>query len=259
MSMINKGISYFPTSANFFEEEVMELLEAKFGVLSSYIVMRLLCKIYKEGYYITWGKEQSLIFVRKIGGGIKEDMMEKIIELLVEKGFFNKDFYEQHSILTSEHIQKVWLEATVRRKIDFSQLPYLLKVKQENGKQKGGVNKKDASISLAETEVNAENGDIFGQTKEKESKPDIEEEETTVASFEIPAYAYNQATHNVRGLLESLESHKVMDVKEKHAILKLTDYGRKGTQIWKLFSNTAWSKIGAPGKYLIAALTNKQK
>ena len=72
MNMINKGIPYFPTPANFFDEEVMELLEAKFGVLASYMVMRLLCKIYKEGYYISWGKEQNLIFVRKVGGGIKE-------------------------------------------------------------------------------------------------------------------------------------------------------------------------------------------
>lgn len=87
MNMINKGIPYFPTPANFFDEEVMELLEAKFGVLASYIVMRLLCKIYKEGYYISWGKEQNLIFVRKVGGGIKEDMMEKIVDLLLEKGF----------------------------------------------------------------------------------------------------------------------------------------------------------------------------
>ena len=66
MNMIIKGIPYFPTPANFFDEEVMELLEAKFGVLASYIVMRLLCKIYKEGYYISWGKEQNLIFVRKV-------------------------------------------------------------------------------------------------------------------------------------------------------------------------------------------------
>ena len=49
--------------------------------------MRLLCKIYKEGYYISWGKEQNLIFVRKVGGGIKEDMMEKIVDLLLEKDF----------------------------------------------------------------------------------------------------------------------------------------------------------------------------
>ena len=95
MSMINKGIPYFPTPANFFDEEIMELLEAKFGILSSYIVMRLLCKIYKEGYYISWGKEQSLIFVRKVGGGIKEEVMEKIIELLLEKEFFNKNIIKR--------------------------------------------------------------------------------------------------------------------------------------------------------------------
>ena len=41
MNMINKGIPYFPTPANFFDEEVMELLEAKFGVLASYMVMIL--------------------------------------------------------------------------------------------------------------------------------------------------------------------------------------------------------------------------
>lgn len=259
MSMINKGIPYFPTPANFFDEEIMELLEAKFGILSSYIVMRLLCKIYKEGYYISWGKEQSLIFVRKVGGGIKEEVMEKIIELLLEKEFFNKDIYEKYGVLTSEQIQKVWLEATVRRKIDFSKLPYLLEVRSGNGKQKGGTNKKDADIFKADAEVNPENEDISGQTKPNQNKLSSEEEETSNASFEIPGYAYNQTTHNVTGLLESLELHKVTDLKEKQAIMKLSDYGRKGTQIWRLFSNTTWGKIGAPGKYIIAALTNKQK
>ena len=227
MSMINKGIPYFPTPANFFDEEIMELLEAKFGILSSYIVMRLLCKIYKEGYYISWGKEQSLIFVRKVGGGIKEEVMEKIIELLLEKEFFNKDIYEKYGVLTSEQIQKVWLEATVRRKIDFSKLPYLLEVRPGNGKQKGGTNKKDADIFKADAEVNPENEDISGQTKPNQNKLSSEEEETSNASFEIPGYAYNQTTHNVTGLLESLELHKVTDLKEKQAIMKLSDYGRK--------------------------------
>ena len=259
MSMINKGIPYFPTPANFFDEEIMELLEAKFGILSSYIVMRLLCKIYKEGYYISWGKEQSLIFIRNVGGGIKEEVMEKIIELLLEKEFFNKDIYEKYGVLTSEQIQKVWLEATVRRKIDFSKLPYLLEVRLGNGKQKGGTNKKDADIFKADAEVYPENEDISGQTKPNQNKLSSEEEETSNASFEIPGYAYNQTTHNVTGLLESLERHKVTDLKEKQAIMKLSDYGRKGTQIWRLFSNTTWGKIGAPGKYIIAALTNKQK
>lgn len=60
MNMINKGIPYFPTPANFFDEEVMELLEAKFGVLASYMVMRLLCKIYKEDITSLGGKNKIL-------------------------------------------------------------------------------------------------------------------------------------------------------------------------------------------------------
>ena len=238
MSMINKGIPYFPISANFFEEEVMELVEAKFGILASYIVLRLLCKIYKEGYYISWGKEQNLIFARKIGEGIKEDMIEKIVELLLEKEFFHKETYDQYGVLTSEQIQKVWMEATVRRKIDYSQLPYLLAPKEKNGRQKGGLNKENVDILQTQVKVSPEN------------KHD--------ASFEIPGYAYNQATHNINGLIESLDRYKVTSPEEKQTILRLSDYGRKGTQVWRLFSSTSWSKIGAPGKYIIAALTNKR-
>ena len=259
MNMINKGIPYFPTPANFFDEEVMELLEAKYGVIASYIVMRLLCKIYKEGYYISWGKEQCLIFIRKVDTEIKEGMMEKIIDLLLEKGFFHKEFYEKYGILTSQQIQKVWFEATIRRKIDFSQLPYLLETKQKKGTQKGESNKENANIFPTQEDVSSENADISRQTKLKETKLNSEEEEISDALFEIPQYAYNQATHNMDGLIESLERHKVTDPKEKQAILRLSDYGRKGTLVWKLLSNTTWSKIGAPGKYLIAALTGKQK
>ena len=63
MSMINKGIPYFPTPANFFDEEIMELLEAKFGVLASYIVMRLLCnsaKSIKKGIIFLGEKNRVL-------------------------------------------------------------------------------------------------------------------------------------------------------------------------------------------------------
>lgn len=257
MSIITKGIPYFPVSANFFEEEVMELLEAKFGILSSHIVMRLLCKIYKEGYYISWGKEQCLIFIRKVGGEIKEDVMEKIIELLLQKGFFDKECYEKHGVLTSEQIQKVWLEATIRRKIDYSLLPYILNDKLVKEKQKGGVNKKDADISPTGANVSPEKEDISGQTKQNQTKQSLEEEDTDETPFVIPEYAYNQNTHNVTGLLECLERYKVTNEKDRQTILKMSDFGRKGTQVWIVLSNTTWSKITVPGKYLIAALNKK--
>ena len=121
------------------------------------------------------------------------------------------------------------------------------------------MNKENANIVPTQEEVSSENADISRQTKLKETKLITEEEEISDASFEIPGYAYNQATHNMNGLIESLERHKVTNLKERQTILRLSDYGRKGTQVWKLLSNTAWSKIGAPGKYIIAALASGRK
>ena len=161
-------------------------------------------------------------------------------------------------MLTSEQIQKVWMEATVRRKIDYSQLPYLLAPKEKNGRQKGGLNKENVDILQTQVKVSPENDDIFRQTKLNQTKLYSEEEDKHDASFEIPGYAYNQATHNINGLIESLDRYKVTSPEEKQTILRLSDYGRKGTQVWRLFSSTSWSKIGAPGKYIIAALTNKR-
>ena len=263
------GIPYFPIYTTFFEEDITELLEAKFGMQGSYMVIRLICKIYKEGYFITWGKEQCVIFLRKSGGEVKEETMNQIIELLLEKDFFDKESFKQYNILTSASIQRVWLDATSRRKRDLSQLPYLLsavrKNKKGNCQQHENKNEEIADNSLTQDELNLENADNSGQSKVEKSKVEknkassSEEERTDSASFQIPGYAYNQTTHNLLGLMECMKQHKVTDPVEQQTILRLSDYGRKGTTIWRLFSNTNWSKIGAPGKFIIAALAKERK
>ena len=41
---------------------------------------------------------------------------------------------------------------------------------------------------------------------------------------------------------------------EIKAILSLSNYGEKGTPVWKLLAKNNWSKIEAPGKYIIKVL-----
>ena len=270
MSMSYKGIPYFPIDANFFEGEVLELLEARFGMQASYIIMRLLCKIYKEGYYISWGDEQCAIFLRKIGGEVKKETINQIVELLLEKGFFNKEYYEQYEVLTSVEIQKIWFEATSRRKLDFTELPYLLvketEIKRGKSKWKTSTSKENVDNLSTQDQTDQENADNSEQSKSNESKtdnnkadeskkPSIEGGGRKNIPFEIPQYAYNKATHNIMGLIDNLKSHKVTDSKEQQAILRLSDYGKKDTPVWKLLLNTNWSKIGSPGRYIIAALS----
>ena len=288
MAIAYDGINYFPMGVNFMEENAMEVIEAKYGIKGPAIVLKLLCKIYKEGYFIRWDEEQCLIFANKAGREVQAEEVQGIIEILFIKGILDRNSYRENGILTSENIQKVWLEATKRRKRELSELPYLIvKPEKENGKpdtpsitqeiqqpelfkeEKTPVNPKNVVHHVA---VDAKNACNSGQSKVKQSKakenkefppsapPEGKEEERKEdsASLPIPGYAFNTMTHNYPGLMDTLKRLSVTDTGEVNSILRLSDYGRKGTTVWRLIANTCWSDIGAKGRYLIAAL-NKAK
>ena len=288
MAIAYDGINYFPVGVNFMEENAMEVIEAKYGIKGSAIVLKLMCKIYKEGYYIRWDEEQCLIFANKAGREVQAEEVQGIIEILFTKGILDRNSYQENGILTSESIQKVWMEATKRRRRELSELPYLMvKPEKENGKadtppalqeiqqpelfkkEKTPVNPKNVVHHVA---VDAKNACNSGQSKVKEKKaeenkefppsapPKGEEEERKgdSAYLPIPGYAFNTMTHNYSGLMDTLKRLSITDTGEVNSILRLSDYGRKGTTVWKLIANTCWSDIGAKGRYLIAAL-NKTK
>ena len=288
MATTYDGINYFPVSVNFMEENAMEVIEVKYGIKGSAIVLKLMCKIYKEGYYIRWDEEQCLIFANKAGREVQAEEVKGIIKILFIKGILDENSYRENGILTSENIQKVWLEATKRRKRELSELPYLIvKPEKENGKpdtpsitqeiqqpelfkeEKTPVNPKNVVHQVA---VDAKNACNSGQSKVKKSRakenkelppsapPEGKEEERKEdsASLPIPGYAFNTMTHNYPGLTDTLQRLGINEVSEVNAILRLSDYGRKETTVWRLIANTCWSDIGAKGRYLIAAL-NKAK
>ena len=288
MAIAYDGINYFPIGVNFMEENAMEVIEAKYGIKGSAIVLKLLCKIYKEGYFIRWDEEQCLIFANKAGREVQAAEVQGIIEILFIKGILDRNSYLENGILTSESIQKVWLEATKRRKRELSELPYLMvRPEKENGKPdnastqqeieqlkplKEGKASADTGNVVHHVAVNAKNACNSGQSKVKENKaeenkefppsapPEGKEEERKEdsASLPIPGYAFNTMTHNYPGLTDTLKRLGINEVSEVNAILRLSDYGRKGTTVWRLIANTCWSDIGAKGRYLIAAL-NKAK
>ena len=294
------GINYFPVGVNFMEENAMEVIEAKYGIKGSAIVLKLLCKIYKEGYFIRWDEEQCLIFANKAGREVQAAEVQGIIEILFIKGIMDKNSYLANGILTSENIQKVWMEATKRRKRELSELPYLMvktEKEKENDKPEKESDKPDNASTQQEIErpkplkegkvagstgdvavspgnvvhdvaVNAKNACNSGQSKVKKSRakenkelppsapPEGKEEERKEdsVSLPIPGYAFNTMTHNYPGLTDTLQRLGINEVSEVNAILRLSDYGRKGTTVWRLIANTCWSDIGLkvlyPGRTL---------
>ena len=285
--MIYNSIPYFPTQVNLFEEVSMELIEAKYGMKAETAVMKLICKIYKEnGYYLHWNDEQCVLFSNKAGKEIAADEMQGIVDILIEKGFFDKGSYEEHCILTSVNIQKVWLDATKRRRRDLTSLPYMLVKPEEDkkGVQDGKSDKDNKDSREADGMQNPENSvqdadslpeiaDNSGQSKTEQNKADENKgfppltppsgKDVDVwrrySFIEFPGYAYNKSTHNLECLLLSLDELHINDPDDIKAILKLSDYGRLGNGVWKIIHNTRWSIVLNNGKYIIGALNKTRK
>lgn len=106
-------------------------------------------------------------------------------------------------------------------------------------------------------ELNLENADIFRQSRVEESKvEESRKKDEDLVLSPPPEYALNTKTHNYGGLLLALEQIKIIDIGEKKAILRMSNYGEIGTAVWKILAQTPWNKIGMPGKYLIKSLRN---
>lgn len=141
-----------------------------------------------------------------------------------------------------------------------------LEAKRDAGRRGGLANQQKirdakASYALATNKENKENV----EKEEKKTVPSISPQGETRKKEEVlltpPEYALNKRTHNYEGLLEELERMKVTSVKEKNAILVLTDFGRIGGKIWKILydinnSPVIKARIVMPGKYILKLLQN---
>lgn len=118
MARTNKiGIYYFPFDVDFFDDDKIKLIESEFGMKGGYVAVRLLCKIYKEGYYYKWGTDECLLFSKSLGvEGVSKGLLDEIISGLIRRCFLDKECFDKFGILTSKGIQERYFEATKRYK-----------------------------------------------------------------------------------------------------------------------------------------------
>jgi hypothetical protein len=99
---------------DFFEDDKIQLIEAEFGTKGVCVAIRLLCKVYKNGYFYQWGGDECLLLSKQIGDGIVPNLVEEIVKGLVRRSFFDKGVFDSFRILTSRGIQRRYIEATGR-------------------------------------------------------------------------------------------------------------------------------------------------
>lgn len=109
------GLRYLSLDVDFFDDDKICLIEEKFGINGVYVLIRLLCVVFKEGYFYRWGDDECRLFVRKLGiAKINKEFVRSLVKEAVRREFFDRRMFETYSILTSHGIQKRYIEATSR-------------------------------------------------------------------------------------------------------------------------------------------------
>lgn len=163
---VKEGLDYFPLYVDIFEDEKIEAISGEFGIKGEIIVVKLLCAIYKKGYFILWSDLMIAQMLKRLPG-ISKDLLNNVVERLVLWEFFDKDLFHSAGILTSEKIQENFFEATKRRKSPKPTLYVLDKFLENDNSIENDVNGVNVDINSQAKGVNV---DINTQSKVKESK-----------------------------------------------------------------------------------------
>ena len=120
------GLDYFPFDVDFFDDEKITAVFVEFGLKGEIAAIKLLCAIYRQGYFTEW-KDSVRIKLLKTLPGVSEELLEKIVNRLVRWGFFDKNLFDSAGVLTSHGIQKRYFSITRRNKrLAAESLPHLL-------------------------------------------------------------------------------------------------------------------------------------
>ena len=125
------GLDRFCLPVNFFGQDVVRALCSEFGLKGEITLVKLLCGIYRQGYYLKWN---TTVRIRLLGElpGVNAELLTQIVQRLVRWNYFDSSLYHQHKILTNHDVQFQYFSLIRRRKLP-KKLPYLLVIVGNNG------------------------------------------------------------------------------------------------------------------------------
>lgn len=106
------GLDYFPMDTHNSTE--LKLLIAHCGYEGFFVYIGLLQRLFAEkGYYLTLDEESMVLIADNMHVDIKQ--FKWILNFIFKQKLFDEKLFIKYSILTSKHIQEVYLYATARR------------------------------------------------------------------------------------------------------------------------------------------------
>ena len=213
MARPNKNnIGTFPFDVDFFDNKIIVRINGEFGAKGIIIVVKLLCAVYEQGYFLKWSIDEQYLMKRYLSG-ISVELIDQVLQRLLKWGFFNNDLFKSDKILTSVEIQRNYFNAIKRRSIIHSNsFPYLLLNPQrpnDVSAYKNGINvcNNDVSVNnnkdhVAEMAINVKGGynsgynnPVLNTSQNKEFTPEKEflHTKTGVSAYKNPDNCINNS------------------------------------------------------------------
>lgn len=160
---LKEGLDYFPLDVDIDQDDKFQLVEALHGVKGFGITVKLLMRIYKEGFYYDWTEREQLLFSKRVNENIND--VKEVVNDCIKYGVFDSETYATHEVLTSRGIQKRYFEAVTRRKtLTVKESLLLIDINDYQN-----INRKIVNVDINPKSVVVD-ADISTQSKVKESK-----------------------------------------------------------------------------------------
>lgn len=98
------GLSYFPLDTDFFEDNKIRILKARYGNDGMILYIYLLCGIYKEGYYMQVDDDFEYILSADLG--MDQNKAKQVLNFLLSRSLFDNTLFQSDKVLTSAGIQR---------------------------------------------------------------------------------------------------------------------------------------------------------
>ncbi len=111
----------------FFETPEVAAIGSEFGAEGELTVIRLLCAIGKDDYYMRWDHMHKMAFIGRSVATMTSDLLDRIVDRMAEYGLIDAEMLESAGVITSAEIQRQYVRtmgrARCRRRAEW---PYLL-------------------------------------------------------------------------------------------------------------------------------------
>ena len=182
---IKEGMDYFPVKVDFFEDYRVTNIARKYGFVTYKIILKLLCHIWRQGYYLEWNECFAEEFTRSISAKIGIARVTKIVHSLTTCGYFDSLLFTNGRILSSVGIQEDYFRAVKRRKKkQDSEYKYLLididtvlKSKDDSTPSKTVEVKKEEVKKEEKADSCQHNVDIMSDRREEKRREENRREE----------------------------------------------------------------------------------